>query len=225
MHHWGVVQLSTSMPARMCWLSSPGGHGTGWPATLALSSCIVALTRRCVPYAAQEVIREVQAKLESAVEALALPAWPPAAVAASRRAAVHLAHRFGRGLRLLAAVCAFDSSLPRTALQRLALERLVTAQLLPYARSAAGNPALAADRASRIVAALPADWFRSGTPPKGGEGLAELLGTLARSLEAQAGSGGGTTAAVAVARQVAAALHHIGDTARANKLAKAFGVL
>lgn len=158
------------------------------------------------------------------MDGLALPAWPPAAVAASRRAAVHLAQRFGRGLRLLAAVCAFDGSLPRAALQRLALERLVTAQLLPYARSAAGNPGLAADRASRIVAALPADWFRSGAPPKGGEGLAELLSTLARSLEAQAG-GGGTTAAAGAARLVAAALHHIGDAARANKLAKAFGVL
>lgn len=175
--------------------------------------------------APQEVVREVQAKLEAAVDALALPAWPPAAVAASRRAAVHQAQRFGRGLRLLAAVCAFDGSLPRAALQRLALERLVTAQLLPYARSAAGNPALAADRASRILAALPADWFRSGAPPKGGEGVAELLSTLARSLEGQAGSGGGTTAAAAAARQVAAALHHIGDAARANRLAKAFGVL
>ncbi len=167
----------------------------------------------------------MQGKLEAAVDALVLPAWPPAAVAASRRAAVHQAQRFGRGLRLLAAVCAFDGSLPRAALQRLALERLVTEQLLPYARSAAGNPALAADRASRIVAALPADWFRSGAPPKGGEGVAELLSTLARSLEGQAGGSGGTTAAAAAARQVAAALHHIGDAARANKLAKAFGVL
>ena len=171
-------------------------------------------------------MREVQAKLEAAVASLALPAWPPAALAATRRAALHLAHRFGRGLRLLAAVCAFDGSLPRGALQRLALERLVTHQLLPYARGAAGSPALAADRASRIVAALPAGWFQAGAPPpRGGEPLLELLATLARSLEAAAGGGGGGGGLEGAARQVAGALHKLGDSKRANQLGKAFGVL
>ena len=178
-------------------------------------------TARCL---LQEVVRQMQSKLEAAVEGLALPAWPPAALAASRRAAVHVAHRFGRGLRLLAAVCAFDGSLPRGALQRLALDRLVQQQLLPYARSAMGTPSLAADRAARILAALPDDWFRGIAPPRGSEGLVELLSTLARLLESQAGAAGGT-APTGAARQVAAALLKLGDAPRANKLSKAFGVL
>lgn len=167
----------------------------------------------------------MQGKLEAAVASLALPAWPPAALAVTRRASVHLAHRFGRGLRLLAAVCAFEGSLPRVALQRLALERLVSAQLLPFARGAAGSPALAADRAARIMAALPAEWFRAGVPPpRGGEGLLELLAMLARSLESQA-SGGDSGALEQAARQVAASLQKLGDSARANKLSKAYGIL
>jgi hypothetical protein len=169
-------------------------------------------------------MRQVQSKLEAAVGGLALPAWPPAALAASRRAAVHVAHRFGRGLRLLAAVCAFDGSLPRGALQRLALDRLVQQQLLPYARSAMGTPALSADRAARILAALPDDWFRGIAPPRGSEGLVELLSTLARLLESQAGAAGGAAALTGAARQVAAALLKLGDAPRANKLSKAFGV-
>lgn len=173
-----------------------------------------------------ELVGLVQGKLEAAVEGLALPAWPPAALAASRRAALHLARRFGRGLRLLAGVCSFDGSLPRAALQRLALDKLVAARLLPYARAAAGDPPLAADRVSRIVDALPADWFRpSAPPPRGGEAILELLSALARVLEAQApGSDGGGLQAQA-ARHVAAALHKLGDAAKANKLAKAYGVL
>ncbi|KAL4451797.1 hypothetical protein ABPG75_007459 [Micractinium tetrahymenae] len=173
-----------------------------------------------------ELVALVQGKLEAAVEGLALPAWPPAALAASRRAALHLARRFGRGLRLLAGTCAFDGSLPRAALQRLALDKLVAARLLPYARAAAGDPSLAADRVSRIVDALPADWFRpSAPPPRGGEAILELLTALARVLEAQAPGGGSGGAQAQAARHVAAALHKLGDAAKANKLAKAYGVL
>ncbi|KAL4419512.1 hypothetical protein ABPG77_002298 [Micractinium sp. CCAP 211/92] len=173
-----------------------------------------------------ELVAMVQGKLEAAVEGLALPAWPPAALAASRRAALHLARRFGRGLRLLAGVCAFDGSLPRAALQRLALDKLVAARLLPYARAAAGNPPLAADRVSRIVGALPAEWFRpSAPPPRGGEAILELLTALARVLEAQALGGNSASVLAQAARQVASALHKLGDVPKANKLAKAYGVL
>lgn len=172
------------------------------------------------------MVRIVQGKLEAAVAALALPAWPPAALAASRRAAIHNAQRFGRGVRLLGSVCAFEGSLPRNVLQRLAFDQLISQRLLPYARSVAGTPAVAADRAARIVAALPADWFQSGAPPpRGCEGLAQLLTTLARSLQAEAAVGGSSAASKAAAREVAGALLKLGDAVQANKLSKAFGVL
>ena len=198
--------------------------------TLAMGHVASSCQATCNPFAAPErppppgTVFLLQGRLEAAVEGLALPAWPPAALAASRRAALHAAQRFGRGLRLLAGVCAFNGSLPRAALQRLALDRLLTARLLPYARGALGSPALAADRAARIAEALPADWFRGG-PPRGAEGLLDLLSSVARALEAAASSCRGTAADGEAARQVAAALHKFGDAARANRLAKAYGVL
>lgn len=171
-------------------------------------------------------MRQAQSKLEAAVGALMLPPWPPAALAASRQAAIHLSQRFGRGVRLLGSVCAFDSSLPRGSLQRLALDQLMTQRLLPYARAAAGVPALAADRAARLVAALPAEWFHPGSPPpRGCEGLVELLVLLSRSLEALAAGGSRDVVSTSAARQVSDALLKLGDTARANKLSKTFGIL
>ena len=66
--------------------------------------------------------------------------------------------------------------------QRLALERLLAQQLLSYARAASANLAVAADRASRLAAALPQEWFPAGAPPpRGAEGLLELLANLARA--------------------------------------------
>ncbi|KAI3437850.1 hypothetical protein D9Q98_000296 [Chlorella vulgaris] len=176
--------------------------------------------------ALQEVMRQAQSKLEAAVGALMLPPWPPAALAASRQAAIHLSQRFGRGVRLLGSVCAFDSSLPRGVLQRLALDQLMTQRLLPYARAAAGVPALAADRAARLVAALPAEWFHPGSPPpRGCEGLVELLVLLSRSLEALAAGGSRDVVSTSAARQVSDALLKLGNTARANTLSKTFGIL
>lgn len=59
----------------------------------------------------------VQSRLEQAIEGIALPAWPPAALAASARAEAMLAHRFGRALRLLQSVCGFEGALARGVLQ------------------------------------------------------------------------------------------------------------
>eukprot|EP00887_Chlorella_sp_A99_P007831 scaffold20.g7831.t1 len=175
----------------------------------------------------QETFQLVHTRLAAAVDATVLPPWPPAALAACPRAAVLLAERFGRGVRLLQAACSFAAVLPRGPLQKLALERLLAQQLLPYARSAAGNLPVAADRAARLAAALRADWFPPGVPPpRGTEGLLELLGSLARAAQASAGGVAGRAAAgQAVARQLSAALVQLGDAKTGNAVAKAYGVL
>lgn len=174
----------------------------------------------------RETLELVQVRLEGAVEGARLPPWPPAALAACPRAAALLAARFGRSVRLLRAACAFAPVLPRGWLQRLVLERLLAAQLLPYARSASGNLPAAADRASRLAEALLSTWFAAGTlPPRGAEGLVELLSNLARSTAAAAGEAGARAANTAAARQLAAALHRLGQPKAANEVAKAYGVL
>ncbi|GAB4819481.1 hypothetical protein N2152v2_006527 [Parachlorella kessleri] len=173
----------------------------------------------------QGLLRLVQSRLESAIASVALPAWPPQALAASPRAEAFLSHRFGRALRLLRAVCGFEGTLARGVLQDLALQRLVSQQLMPFIRVAASDTAKAADRVQRVVTLLPTAWFQGG-PLRGCEGLLDFINTMARSLEAQAGEAEAKAAHAAAAKQLSGALLRLGgDTARANRLAKAYGVL
>ena len=63
-------------------------------------------------------------------------------------------------------------------------------------------------------------------PLRGCEGLLDFINTLARSLEAQAGEAAARAAHAQAARQLSEALLRLGgDVARANRLAKAYGVL
>lgn len=61
----------------------------------------------------QDLLFTVRQRLENAVVHTRLPPWPAAATATSRRATVFLARRFGRALRLLHSILAFDGFLPR----------------------------------------------------------------------------------------------------------------
>lgn len=72
---------------------------------------------------------EVRSKLEEAAEALHLPPWPAAAAQAHPPASTILARRFGKGLRLLAAVAAFEGVLAREQLMAIALDKLITRQV------------------------------------------------------------------------------------------------
>lgn len=73
----------------------------------------------------QDCLAEVRARLEEAVQRLRLPKWPRAAADAWRPAAVLLARRFGKALRLMRAVAAFEGTLARGPLCALAIERLL----------------------------------------------------------------------------------------------------
>ena len=72
---------------------------------------------------------EVRSKLEEAAEGLHLPPWPAAAAQAHPPASTILARRFGKGLRVLAAVAAFEGVLAREQLTAIALDKLITRQV------------------------------------------------------------------------------------------------
>ena len=97
----------------------------------------------------QACLADARQQLEGAVDNLALPPWPPAAVGAWPPAGLLLARRFGRGCRLLASVAAFEGVLARPLLQELALQRILARQVRAP-RSAAGpgfcQPAICVDR-------------------------------------------------------------------------------
>lgn len=73
----------------------------------------------------QGCLAEVRARLEAAVARLRMPKWPRAAADAWRPAAVLLARRFGKALRLLRAITAFEGTLARGPLCSLAFNALL----------------------------------------------------------------------------------------------------
>jgi hypothetical protein len=159
-----------------------------------------------------------------------VPAWPPAALAASPLAAAVQLHRFLRAARLLAGVMAFRELLGQRQLLALGLARLVQLELLPNLRAAAGagpvGMAGAVGRAEAVVGSLPAEWFAGGgPPPPEAAPLVEVLAGWARWLEAGRG-GGGEGEGVdrgGLARRLAPLLARLGGGERAQRLAAAYG--
>ena len=72
---------------------------------------------------------EVREKLEQAAEQLHLPPWPAAAAQAHIPACAILARRFGKGVRILAAVAAFEGVLSREHLIATGMDKLVNRQV------------------------------------------------------------------------------------------------
>lgn len=77
---------------------------------------------------------EVREKLEQAAEQLHLPPWPAAAAQAHSPACAILARRFGKGLRILAAVAAFEGILAQEHLIAIALDKLINRQVSFYSQ-------------------------------------------------------------------------------------------
>ena len=71
---------------------------------------------------------EVRQRLEASVGLVKLPPWPQSTAAAAPNAAAFVAHQFGKAVRLIANIAAFDSLLPRAGLISMALERLLQQQ-------------------------------------------------------------------------------------------------
>ncbi|KAK2078625.1 hypothetical protein QBZ16_003465 [Prototheca wickerhamii] len=110
-------------------------------------------------------------------------ALPPARIlAVAPRARLLVARRFGRQLRLLEAVVALEPALGAGALRPLAMGQLLAGGLIPAVRLAAqaGDWATAADRAARVGARVPLDWFRLAPPHSV---LDELVSLSRQSLE------------------------------------------
>ncbi len=81
--------------------------------------------------------------MDQAAEQLHLPPWPAAAAQAHPPARAILARRFGRGLRLLAAMAAFEGVLAREHLVSIAMDKLVNRQVRLLGVCVAGAEATA----------------------------------------------------------------------------------
>lgn len=195
----------------------------------------------------QELMGEAQRRLEAAAGQLKLPPWPQAATAAAPRAAAVLAHRFGKSLRLVANVAAFDALLPRQPLLSIVFDRLLQQQvggyaspsnygfkssgrvarrgyslylqLLPYVIGASELEA-AMTRCGRLVDVLPEAWLKG--QPQRAKPLVDALARFARTLESRRADG--RRPDKAHVRRLAQALTKAGEAGTARNLNQAYGL-
>jgi GC-rich sequence DNA-binding factor len=170
-----------------------------------------------------KVVKATQGRLEEAVEQLAVPSWPPMALAATSRGEQYMERAFSRGLRLLQSVCAFYHVLPADKLQKLAVQQLTLVKLLPYIRAAIVNPEVLAERAGRLLNALPAAWMQGGLV-RGLEGVVEVVQAAVRALEPAAGREESRTAKKSAANALAGVMERLGDAHGAHRLKLLFDV-
>lgn len=74
------------------------------------------------------MVTAVQSKLKGAAERQIVPPWPRAAVAASPIAVQSQLRRFGRGVRTLRCLAAFEGAVPSAPLRVLAFDVILTRQ-------------------------------------------------------------------------------------------------
>ncbi|KAK9800230.1 hypothetical protein WJX73_001691 [Symbiochloris irregularis] len=131
----------------------------------------------------QELVKAVTSKLQAAARALQLPPWPQAATQACPAAGDLLARRFGKACRLLKGLAAFEGTLARGTLKGMAWSSILP-QVMPHIRAASGNPALVADRAHRLLSAVPPAWLAGGAAAQSGVSpLVDCLTSVARSMQ------------------------------------------
>jgi hypothetical protein len=94
----------------------------------------------------QGCLTEVHTRLEHAVNRLRLPQWPRGGAAAWKPAAVLQARRFGKALRLLRAIAAFDGVLMQGSLVSLAFDGLISCKVSKFHPASSCLHALALQR-------------------------------------------------------------------------------
>lgn len=79
--------------------------------------------------AVQEMVQAVQVKLTEAAQRMFVPPWPRAAVAVAPIAIQTQGRRFGRAVRLLRSIAAFEGAMPSATLRSLALDTIFARQV------------------------------------------------------------------------------------------------
>ena len=91
--------------------------------------CSAKCERVRMAHIAQEMVAAVEMKLSEAAQRMLVPAWPRAAVAVSPVAIQAQGRRFGRAVRLLRSIAAFEAAMPSAPLRALALDTIFSRQV------------------------------------------------------------------------------------------------
>lgn len=194
--------------------------------SLAIASMLTEILQY-VPQNSEEwrtLVSEVNDQLDKSISRLKVPAWSDATIEAcgkSRsRVLYHSARCFGRALRVLRSVCAFQDVLGYSPVHNLAISRIVVALLVPYALSSPYH-GVKGQRVKRIVESLPQNWVlvEGGVESCGLKGALTSLQEAAQLLLHETGK----PEHVNTASHVASALDKLGEGSLALQLRLGFG--
>lgn len=105
-----------------------------------------------------DLLVSIRTRLADAVAKLTVPTWSPLVLAAVPDAAKIAAYRFGVSVRLLRNICLWKDIFAMSVLEKLALDELLYAKVLPHFRSISENVQDAITRTERIIDSLYGVW-------------------------------------------------------------------
>lgn len=172
-----------------------------------------------------ELLKVICKRLTQAIAGLRVPVWRPEVTRVVPGAAQFVAYRFGTSVRLLRNVCMWKDVVSLPVLEKLALEELLSGQLLPHVRSIMSNIHDAITRMERIVASLSGVWYGPKVTADHSQKLKPLIDCVAelgRKLEKRQASGLSEEETVGLARRLKTILVQLNEYDRARAMLRTF---
>jgi GC-rich sequence DNA-binding factor len=144
-----------------------------------------------------KLVNELCERLAKAVDDIMVPTWNTALVKVVPDAGRVAAYRFGMSVRLMRNICMWSEILSTPVLEKLALDQLLNAKVIPHLRNLMPNVHDAVTRTERIVAAMTGVWAGSNVtanPSPKLQPLVDYLLGIGRMLEKKQVSGEGDLA-------------------------------
>ncbi|CAM6084681.1 unnamed protein product [Calypogeia fissa] len=201
-----------------CWdrLSTQGTRR----AVIAVEDILVYVPASSEPL--QELMSAVRNRMADAVSTLDVPTWSLQVINAVPQAARFSAQKFGTALRLLRNIGMWKNVLALSLLEELALDKLLSAKILPHLRTLRDTLHDAVTRTERVISALDRVWLGSPQLSPKLASLVEYMTTLTRLVEKKKDSGASVDDTVGLARRVKVMLVKLNEYDRAHQLAKHF---
>lgn len=172
-----------------------------------------------------ELLVAIRTRLADAVANLMVPTWSPLVMRTVPNASRVAAYRFGTSVRLMKNICLWKEILSMPVLEKLALDELLSAKILPHVRSIKSNVHDAVTRTERIIASLSGLWAGSSITGQRSHKLQPLVDyvlLLGKTLEKKQVSGVGETESGGLARRLKKMLVELNEYDEARAISRTF---
>uniref|UniRef100_A0A7N0TSM8 GCF C-terminal domain-containing protein n=1 Tax=Kalanchoe fedtschenkoi TaxID=63787 RepID=A0A7N0TSM8_KALFE len=171
-----------------------------------------------------ELLVVVRKRLADAVADLVVPTWNPLLLTAASNASRIAAYRFGVSVRLMRNICMWKDVFSVNALEKLALDELLSGKVLPHLLAIKSNIHDAIIRTERIIASLSGVWAGATAIALHSNKLRPLVDyvlLLGKTLEKR-GSGASESEASGLARRVMTMLVELNEYDEARAISRTF---